>query len=148
MRDQLTPEDAWNKYYQNVKAVNAKFKSFPYRGYETDRGRVYLQYGPPDKREEYPREPNAFPYEIWIYYRLIDNSKLNPIQTNRQFVFYNHDLSSNNYQILHSDALSELHDQNWDMKLHSRTEQSNDFEHTTPTEHYGGNSTDEFNHPK
>ena len=147
-RNQLVPEEVWRKYYQDVQAVNRQFGSFNYKGYETDRGRVYLQYGPPDKMEPYPSEPNAYPYEIWVYYKLIDKSKLNPNQTNKQFIFFNRDLSSNNYQILNSNALSELHDANWEMKLHARSVQSNDFEHTTSPEHYGGNAHDEFNHPK
>ncbi|MBI4929328.1 MAG: GWxTD domain-containing protein [Bacteroidetes bacterium] len=147
-RSPLAPEEAWNKYYQNVQAVNAKFGSFNYKGYATDRGRVYLQYGPPDKREEAPSEPTAYPYEIWVYYKLTDNSKLNPNQTNKQFIFYNQDLVTNKFQLLHSDALSEIHDSQWQMKLHKRTVQSNDFEHLNAPEHYGGNSNDEFKNPK
>ncbi len=147
-RAALTPEEEWTKYYQLVKAVNAKFGTFNYRGYETDRGRIFLQYGAPDKREEAPSEPNAYPYEIWLYYKLVDKSKLNPSQTNKQFVFYSRDLVTNNYQILHSDALGETHDANWEMKLHARTVQSNDFEKKDAPEHYGGNSHDTFGNPK
>jgi GWxTD domain-containing protein len=146
-RSKLAPEEAWNKYHQDVKAVNAKFGTYNYKGYETDRGRVYLQYGPPDKRDVEPSEPNAYPYEIWVYYKLNDKSGLNPSQSNKQFIFYNRDLASNNYQILHSDALSEMHDANWQMKLHARTVQSNDFEHKDAPEHFGGNAADEFKNP-
>ncbi|MEK6614660.1 MAG: GWxTD domain-containing protein, partial [Bacteroidota bacterium] len=131
-----------------VKAVNKKFGTFVFKGYETDRGRIYLQYGPPDKREEYPSEPNAYPYEIWVYYRLSDNSNLNPTQTNKQFIFYNQDLVTNNYQLLHSNALSETHDSRWEMKLHKRTVQSNDFEKKDAPGHFGGNASDEFSNPK
>lgn len=147
-RNNFSPEDEWNKYEQQVKAVNAKFGTFIYRGYEADRGRVYLQYGPPDKREEYPDEPNAYPYEIWIYYKLVDKSKLNPMQTNKKFIFYSREKSTNNFQLLHSDALSELHDSRWEMKLHARTIQSHDFEKTDAPKHFGGNAEEEFNNPK
>ena len=147
-RNALAPEEEWNKYAQTTAAVNKKYGTFVYKGYETDRGRVYLQYGPPDKMESYPSEPNAFPYEIWLYYTLSDKSKLNPNQTNKQFIFYNSDLATNNYQVLNSNALSEVHDANWEMKLHMRTVQSNDFEHKNAPEHYGGSSHDEFNNPK
>jgi len=147
-RSPLAPEDVWKKYYQDVKAVNAKFGTFVYKGYEADRGRVYLQYGPPDKREEYPNEPNAYPYEIWIYYKLNDNSKLNPNQTNRQFIFYIQESATNNFQLLHSNALSEIHDSRWEMKLHKRTVQSHDFEKTDAPKHFGGNANDEFSNPK
>lgn len=147
-RSQLAPEDAWNKYYEDVKVVNKQFGTLNYKGYETDRGRVYLQYGHPDKREQYPAEPNAYPYEIWVYYKLIDNSGLSPNQTNKQFIFYTKDPATNNYQILHSDALGETHDSRWDMKLHSRTIQSHDFEKKDSPEHFGGNSQEEFRNPK
>ena len=147
-RSQLAPEEEWKKYNGSVMGVNKKFGMFNYKGYETDRGRVYLQYGPPDKMEQYPSDPNAYPYEIWVYYTLEDKSKLNPMQRNRQFIFYNRDLSSNNYQILHSDALSELHDTRWELKLHGRTIQSHDFEKKDAPEHFGGAAHDEFNNPK
>ncbi|MBI3503022.1 MAG: GWxTD domain-containing protein [Bacteroidetes bacterium] len=147
-RNPLSPEQAWNTYYQDVKTVNKKFGNFIYKGYETDMGRVYLQYGPPDTRDESPSEPNAYPYEIWTYYTLEDRSKLNPNQTKRKFVFYNPELVANNYQLLHSDALSELHDANWDMKLHKRMTQSNDMEQLNAPDHFGGNAHDEFNNPR
>lgn len=147
-RNALEPENEWRNYSGTVKGVNAKFGMFNYKGYETDRGRVYLQYGPPDKRMEFPSEPNAYPYEIWVYYTLEDKTKLNPIQRNKQFIFYNRDLSSNNFQILHSDALSETKDARWEMKLHGRMVQSHDFEHKNAPSHFGGNSSEEFRDPK
>lgn len=147
-RSRLSPEVEWQKYNADVKAVNAKFGSFNYKGYETDRGRVYLQYGPPDKRDLHPSEPNAYPYEIWIYYTLEDKSGLQPNQRNKQFIFYNRDLSSDLFQVLHSDALGETYDVRWEMKLHARTVQSHDFEQKTAPNHFGGNSRDEFGSPK
>lgn len=147
-RSPLAPEEAFKKYNLEVKAVNAKFGTFVYKGYETDRGRVYLQYGPPDKREESPAEPNAYPYEVWVYYTLEDKSKLNPTQTNKQFIFYNPDLATNNYQILHSDALGEIRDSRWEMKLHKRTVQSHDFEKKDAPQHFGGNAGGTFGNPK
>ncbi len=147
-RNSLSPEEAWINYARDVRAVNAKFGMHNYKGNETDRGRVYLQYGPPDKRDERPSEPNAYPYEIWVYYTLEDKSGLNPIQRNKQFIFYNRDLASNNYQILHSDALSETRDSRWEMKLHARTVQSHDFEQKEAPGHFGGSSSDDFKNPK
>ena len=47
-RDALNPEVAWLKYKERVDYVQATF-SYPLtKGINTDRGRVYLQYGPPD----------------------------------------------------------------------------------------------------
>ncbi|MBA3899162.1 MAG: GWxTD domain-containing protein, partial [Bacteroidetes bacterium] len=44
----LDPEKAWLDYYENVKVVNAKYGSRIRRGYDSDRGRIYLQYGEPN----------------------------------------------------------------------------------------------------
>lgn len=47
-RSPLTPNDEWLKYKARLDFVDAHY-SYPMTpGYMTDRGRVYLQYGPPD----------------------------------------------------------------------------------------------------
>ena len=51
-RDPLSPENAWCSYYMEVKKVNNEFKNAHVEGYLTDRGRVYLQYGPPNSRNQ------------------------------------------------------------------------------------------------
>ncbi|MFH1004045.1 MAG: GWxTD domain-containing protein [Bacteroidota bacterium] len=147
-RSVLSPEQAWLNYYNEVKKVNKHFGTHILKGYETDRGRIYLQYGPPDNREEFPSEPTAYPYEMWFYYKLIDISGLMPSQTNKKFIFYNPDLVTNNYTLLHSNARGEIYDSRWEMKLHRRTVQSHDFEKEDAPRHYGGNANDEFNNPK
>jgi GWxTD domain-containing protein len=40
------------------------------RGYASDRGRVYVLYGPPDQVENRPFEVDAPAYEIWYYYEV------------------------------------------------------------------------------
>ena len=147
-RSAFSPEEAWNYYFQDVKTVNKKFGNHIRKGYESDRGRVYLQYGPPEKREEFPNEPASYPYEIWVYYRLNDKSKSNPAQTNKQFIFYEVNLAMNDYQLLNSNAISETADANWEMKLHKRTTQTNNYDNTTAPQHYGGDAHDEFTNPK
>lgn len=47
-RDALNPEAAWLKYKERVDYVQATFSYPRTKGINTDRGRVYLQYGPPD----------------------------------------------------------------------------------------------------
>ena len=47
-RDSLNPESAWMQYRERVDYVNANFSWPKTKGIHTDRGRVYLQYGPPD----------------------------------------------------------------------------------------------------
>ncbi len=39
-------------------------------GAETDRGRVYILYGPPDEIESHPATADTYPFEIWRYRRI------------------------------------------------------------------------------
>ncbi len=47
-RDNMSPEAAWLKYKERIDYVQEHFSYPRTRGIMTDRGRVYLQYGPPD----------------------------------------------------------------------------------------------------
>ena len=121
--------------------MNSDYKTKIYLGCETDRGHTYLKYGKPDVISENKHEPSAYPYEIWQYYR-IDN------QTNRKFVFYNPDLVSNDYTLLHSNATGEVSDTQWELKLNKRNTSSNGFDNTTQPNHFGGKADEIFKNPK
>jgi GWxTD domain-containing protein len=136
------PEAGFNKYNEQVIAVQHSFGTRIFPGYNTDRGRVYLKYGAPSVRDVMDKEPSAYPYEIWTYYRLGDN------QNNRKFVFYDSDLSTNNYRLIHSDAIGEIFDSNWSMKLKKRNTQINNFDVEQTPDPYGSNAVDDYNHPK
>ena len=47
-RDKADPEHAWLLYNEQVKKVQYNFGTRIKKGYQTDRGRVYLEYGPPN----------------------------------------------------------------------------------------------------
>lgn len=64
----------WYSYYKEVLQTNALLKCGKQKGYYTDRGRVYLQYGKPDQRNQVNSEPDTYPYEIWQYYRIYDRA--------------------------------------------------------------------------
>ncbi len=115
------PEAAWLEYHREVLKVNSEFGTLTKRGYETDRGRVYLQHGPPNKMIREYHEPSAYPYEIWHYYKLES-------QSNRKFVFYNPDLVTNDFALIHSNATGEIYDNQWQLKLHKRDTQINDYD--------------------
>ena len=68
-RDYLNPEKAWLNYLEKLKYVDEKFSTTIHKGYETDRGRVYLEYGAANAIDARINDPNDFPYEIWQYYR-------------------------------------------------------------------------------
>jgi GWxTD domain-containing protein len=113
------PFQAWNNYWLEIQKVQNSFGTKIKKGYQTDRGRVYLQYGPPNTIVSENREPSTYPYEIWHYYQLNN-------QRNRKFVFYNRDLVTNDYELIHSDALGEVQDYQWQIKLNQRNFATND----------------------
>lgn len=107
------PTDAWIKYKKSVVAVQKEYGTLLLPGYKSDRGRVFLQYGPPSARVQRPNEPGEYPYEIWQYYKIGNFS-------NRRFVFYNPVGVGNEYMLLHSDLPGELFNNRWLLDL-SRT---------------------------
>lgn len=78
-----TPDTDENEYreehYRRIAYANDRFAS-GVPGWKTDRGRIYIAYGPPDEREEHPTGGNyerpieegggsttVFPFEKWRY---------------------------------------------------------------------------------
>jgi GWxTD domain-containing protein len=131
-RDAKNPEKAWLEYYEKVKHADREFGCKLVQGYRTDRGRVYLQYGPPNSIFESPYDSHSYPYEIWHYYYCVD-------QSNVKFVFYNTDLVSNDYELLHSDKRGEMQDPFWKMKVTLRKFPNFNPDETEPGDMYGGN---------
>jgi len=140
-RDMINAHELWDKYYLEVKKVQKEFSTSIRRGYNTDRGRVYLQYGPPDNRTVSMREPSAYPYEIWQYYKVKK-------QSNRRFVFYNPDLVTNDYSLIHSDALGEIMNEQWQMLILKRDSQNNDIDQIDANPHYGTQIQQNFQTPR
>lgn len=130
----------WMAYKAEVDKVNAKYSAPKRKGYDTDQGRVYLQYGPPNSIANNSNEPNTYPYEIWHYYKIKN-------QTNRKFVFYNPDLVSKDFKLLHSDAIGEPNEPQWQMRLYNRTVQNTDFDQERVKQGYGQHSNDQFKNP-
>lgn len=136
-RDKANPEKAWAQYYVRVKETVELFSSKIMRGYETERGRVYLQYGQPNSRTQVTNEPSAYPYEIWWYYEYKG-------QRNIRFVFYNPDMITNDYQLLHSEALGEPYDPQWRLILFSRTTAFRDIDQQMNRGHFGSYLEENF----
>ncbi|HRS53331.1 MAG TPA: GWxTD domain-containing protein [Bacteroidales bacterium] len=140
-RNNTNPAAEWNNYKNMVIAVNKEFGTRIKKGYETDRGRIYLKYGPPNSRQAVTHEPNAYPYEIWHYYSL--NNK----QRNKKFVFYNTDLVSGDYELLHSDAIGEINDPLWQRKI-NRDNTLYNFDETQFNSHWGSKIKDYYDNPR
>ena len=123
-RNAVNPESNWIVYQKEVEKVNHNYSTRVRKGYDTDRGRVYLQYGPPSEIVDRPFDAGAslkdggfgsVPYQIWQYYKLKN-------QSNRKFVFANPDLALSDYALIHSDAIGEISNPNWNRKLSRNTD--------------------------
>jgi GWxTD domain-containing protein len=145
--DSLDPLKTWMTYYQSVLEADALLKCGKQKGYYTDRGRVYLQYGKPNQRNQVNSEPNTYPYEIWQYYRLYDKAT-GRFFTNKKFVFVNFAIADNCYQLIHSDVKGEMYDERWKFKIMNRSQQSNNLDETNPNKTYGSNIDENFNNPR
>ncbi len=133
------PEQEWNIYKKNVQLVNRSYTSQIKKGYETDRGVVYLKYGTPSNIITNNHEPSTYPYEIWNYFELNG-------ETNRHFVFYNPDIAGEDYQLLHSDVTGELNNPYWQKDLTKRNStRANNWDETQGQKQYGNRSLDMYN---
>ena len=100
-------KQAFENYRQMVDRVEEKYGTPLFRGFETDRGRVTLQYGLPNDLLERHKEPDALPYEIWHYYEMAGR------QRNVKFIFYDDTGVGTDFKLIHSNALSEINNERW-----------------------------------
>ncbi|MCX6351668.1 MAG: GWxTD domain-containing protein [Bacteroidetes bacterium] len=112
-RNETNPKDAFDNYESLLKYVKENFSYGKIRGFKTDRGKVVLKYGKPDFISPYADEPAAYPYEIWQYYHMQN-------QTNVRFIFYDPTATQFNYQLLHSDLNGERHSPDWKYYVYRR----------------------------
>ena len=141
-RNELEPEREWLNYLSEVNKVNYAYSTPILKGYESDRGRVYLKYGPPNAISESYDEPATYPYEIWHYYVIKDG------QRNKKFVFYSRDIVTNDFQLLHSDVTGELSNYRWQYVLYSRVDAGYNIEKGVSEDSWGGNSKKYFDLPR
>lgn len=131
--------EEWIKYKQQVQLVERLYSNNFQEGFETDRGRVYLQYGSPTNIIRREISSSEYPYEIWQYNKIGRFS-------NKRFVFYNPDLVNNTYKLLHSDMVGELKNPNWPRELVKRntTNGNVDNPNSGVIDSWGNNSSDYF----
>lgn len=114
-RSKDNPYEAWLNYKKVVLAVESEFATQTRHGFDTDRGRIYLQYGTPDQRNQKRDNPLSMPYEIWQYYNVKN-------QSNVRFVFIARSLA-HDFLLEHSTAEGEIKNPDWQDYLF-RTQQS------------------------
>ncbi len=112
----------FNKFQKNVEFADRNFPTGFGHGFESDRGRIYLKYGPPTELISDNQDNGAFPYEIWIYNQLPNG------QSDVKFLFYNKDLTETNYLLLHSTCIGERSNKQWEIQLYRRVREEFDGE--------------------
>lgn len=70
-----TRNELMEEYYARVDYANKNFSHFM-EGWKSDRGMVYIRFGPPQNIDRHPFDSDSKPYEIWYYY-----------DENREFIF-------------------------------------------------------------
>ena len=113
-RNENSPYKAWKEYYQRVLAVNNTYSFLNVKGFETDRGLIYLKYGAPSSIVEEKYDERVYPYEVWTYNEIEG-------KTNRKFIFYNPNLVNNDYFLIHSTMDGEIFNENWKSVISRRT---------------------------
>jgi len=104
------PEQAWKEYSEKVIEVNKRFSARGTRGYETDRGFIYIRYGQPTEIVTAENESGSLPYEVWQYNTLTQMNHKDI--TNAVFLFYKrNDLTD--FKLLHSTVAGEIQNPAW-----------------------------------
>jgi GWxTD domain-containing protein len=95
---------ALEEFRRKIDYANKHFKyGLMKEGWRTDRGRVYIKYGPATRIERFVQEGDKPAYEKWFY---------DEIQGGVEFVFI--DFRSNGYyRLVHSSAEGEMYNYNW-----------------------------------
>jgi GWxTD domain-containing protein len=114
-RDKQHPEKPWKAFTAQIREVNKLFGDGGRPGYETDRGRIYVQYGKPSDRIIVNNETGALPYEVWQYF-FTEKQQREGI-----FLFYKAGRSFGGYELLHATVVGEKRNSNWRSLLYNNS---------------------------
>ncbi len=95
-------QNNYEEFESRIEYANEFFSIGPKKGMDTDRGRIYIKYGPPDEKISHTFETGYRPNEHWIYYN-----------TGYHFIFV--DIKQNSdYELIYSSTNKERTDPNWE----------------------------------
>ncbi len=101
--------DFRTEHLKRFYAAQERFKSPSLPGWQSDRGRVYIMYGPPDEIEREPAGMDTRAYEVWTYETLDQQGRVH-------FVFCDFGVFGN-YRLIHSNIKSgqrqEIYNPDW-----------------------------------
>jgi GWxTD domain-containing protein len=61
------------EHYRRIEFANAHFASAKTPGWKSDRGRIYIVYGPPDEIESHPGSGTVKPTDAWRYHTIVEH---------------------------------------------------------------------------
>ncbi len=140
-RDGFDPAGAWERYRQQVIIANRLYGCRNKRGYQSDRGYVFLKYGSASTITDRSNDPEVKPYIIWHYYRAGKYS-------DKRFIFWQPDMAGNCWELLHSEVPGEVKNPHWNQMLNEAT--NGPWNVTDPNKvntQEGERIEDNFNHP-
>lgn len=99
----------WESAFRRYQYANEHFSSLPEfnDGWRMDRGRVLMQYGDWDERDEIAAPAYERPWERW-YYRSIQGGVLFIFEDNSGY---------GDYKLVHSTAKGEIYNSSWETKI-------------------------------
>jgi GWxTD domain-containing protein len=92
------------EYYTRVDYANEYYAFSNRKGWESDRGRVYILYGEPDRVTIKPQNPDERPYEVWFYH---------DIEGGVKFLFVD-ETGFGDYRLMTSNMRGEVFDPQYD----------------------------------
>ncbi|MBD3233632.1 MAG: GWxTD domain-containing protein [candidate division Zixibacteria bacterium] len=110
-----TPNNELNEFqvqhYARWDYANASFARRSYqKGWATDKGRIFIMYGPPAETDDYRFEVDTVPFEIWRYYNI-------PDQPGEKIFVFVDEQGHGDFRLFHSNAKDEPYVDNWQEKL-------------------------------
>jgi len=64
-------EPVKEEHYSRIAYANRHFRTpSGDEGWRTDRGHIYIVYGPPDEKESHPKPQGRYAYEEWMYHHV------------------------------------------------------------------------------
>jgi hypothetical protein len=57
------------EFYRRVNQTNVRYTVGRREGWKTDRGRIFIQHGEPDRIDDVYFSPTSLPYQVWHYYQ-------------------------------------------------------------------------------
>ncbi len=145
-QDAENPAGALLAYRELLEYASKKYSTQTMPAYQTDRGRVLLQYGKPnlieneysDRFRKAMQNLNTIPYEVWYYYNLEKPVKQNDVI----FVFVMENRGNDNYRLIHSTGIGEVRNREWRKALENNA--TYNFDRLDPNDRYDPNDTKRY----